>query len=240
MAAKRSTRSSKSKKEKAEKELEVLEELEDQDLDELDDEDLDDDSPSIFSNPKFIYGFIILAALIFVLWQVKSVFVAATVNNQPISRAKLVRELETRYGEQVLDTLITQKLVEQAANEQNITVTDEEINQQIEEIRTQVELQGSTLEDALAMQGQTEENLREGVRYSIMVEKLFEGQAQVTEEEVRAYYDQNQEFYGEETTYEDVSANIREQMVQQQLSGRFQQWLMERRDEATIRQFVNF
>lgn len=223
------------KKIKKEEEIEDIEEL---------DEELDEDSQegpkSIFSNPKVIYGFVVFAILAFAAWQVKGFFVAAIVNNSPISRVAFVKELEERYGEEILDSMITQKIIEQSADEQGIVVSDVEINEQIESIRSSIELQGTTLEDALALQGQTEENLRRGIKLSIMVEKIFEDQIQISDEDIRTFYEQNKQLYGEEATFEELSGGLRDQMVQQQLAGMFQTWLDNKKSEAVIHQFVNF
>ena len=231
MATKKSTKKSKKEKE----ELNDVEVLDDETLN-----DSDEDQKSFLSNPKVIYSFVALAIVGFILWQAKGLFMVATVNNSPISRVEFIKELENRFGEEVLDTLITQKIIEQEANEAGITVTDVEINEQMETIRSSVELQGTTLEDALALQGQSEENLRRGIRLSLIVEKLFEDQLQVSDEDVRAFYEQNQDLYGEEATFEQLQGTLKDQMVQQQLSGRFQEWIENKKAEATIHRFVNF
>lgn len=223
----------KSKQENEEKELQ--EEL-DEDIEEEDD---DEEGSGLFSNPKVIYSVIILAIVGFVLWQVKGYFVAAMVNNSPITRLELVKELESTYGAQILDTMITREIVIQAAEEQGITASEEEIDQQVAEIRGTIEQQGSTLEDELATRGQTEENLREGVRYTILVEKLFKDEIDISEEDVREYYEQNQELYGQ-ADFEDIQTQLREQMIQQQLSGQFNEWLQNQREQANVRRFVDF
>src|SRR5690554_6341594 len=126
---------------------------------------------SFFSNPKVIIGLIVVALLALAVWQMKSLFVAAMVNNEPITRLELLDELEKTYGSQVLDNMVSQKLVEQEAKNRGVSVSDEELNTRIDEIRGNIEQSGSSLEDALAMQGQTEDDLREGVRLSILIEK---------------------------------------------------------------------
>ncbi|NIP86107.1 MAG: peptidylprolyl isomerase [Planctomycetales bacterium] len=59
---------------------------------------------------------------------------AAVVNGQRITRAALGRECLQRYGEQVLEAVISRKLIELECRRHGITITTEEAQQEIEQI----------------------------------------------------------------------------------------------------------
>ena len=61
----------------------------------------------------------------------KNQFIVATVNYQPVSRFQLNRLLNERYGQMVLDELISQTLIKSLIKENNIEVTEADIEEEI-------------------------------------------------------------------------------------------------------------
>ena len=59
---------------------------------------------------------------------------AALVNNEPITREDLARECLVHYGEEVLESLVNRKLIQSACRERNITITDKEVEEEIDRI----------------------------------------------------------------------------------------------------------
>src|SRR3990167_10320737 len=115
-----------------------------------------------FRKPKPLFIIIgVVTLLVFVaLFFAKGFFVAATVNGSPVSRLSVIKELEKQGGKQALEAIINKKLIETELNKQKVTVTKEEVDAEIDKIKSQVISQGGTLEMALAQQGMTEEKLR--------------------------------------------------------------------------------
>ena len=108
--------------------------------------------------------------------------------SQPAADAALYR--------QVLETLVAQTLLLQEAKSGGFAVSDAEVEQRLSELRGRF----PTPEDfqkALASQGMTEEKLREEVRRDGGVQKLLESKVistvNVTEQQAKEFYDQNQE-----------------------------------------------
>ena len=104
---------------------------------------------------------VLLAVLAYVGMQQ---LVVATVNGVPVSRITLLKEMESQIGEQVLDSLITRQLILQEAKKQNIAVTDEEIDQEIEKLKEQFSASGQDFDELLKLQGMTMERVREEIR----------------------------------------------------------------------------
>ena len=107
---------------------------------------------------------------------------------------------------QVVPQLLAQNLSLSYAEENDITVSDEEVQAEIENtkqaVAEQAQQQGQEgdpeqlFQDALRQFGFTEESFRQEVQTGLTVQKVQEevtGGADPTEEEVRAYYDENKE-----------------------------------------------
>lgn len=112
---------------------------------------------------------------------------AATVNGDPITLARLEREIEIYEAGSlqpaadrealvgtVLETLIVDKLVEQAAAEMGLTVTDAEINEEIGLLEADAAAQGYSLADFFAVQGISQEEYPERMRTILLTQKVNE------------------------------------------------------------------
>jgi len=96
--------------------------------------------------------------------------------------------------EKVLDMLIDIKVQEQEAAKVGITVSDEEINAEIDKVRQNFDTE-QKLNEFLATQKMTIESLKDTTRKDILVTKLQEKltvDVKVTDDEVVAFYTQNQ------------------------------------------------
>jgi len=103
---------------------------------------------------------IILAALVYYY---KGLFIAATINGSPITRLAVIKELEKASGKQVLDSLITKKLINNEAIKKGISITSEEVDAEIKTIEDQIKAQGQTLEQALATKNMKLEDLKQQI-----------------------------------------------------------------------------
>jgi lambda repressor-like predicted transcriptional regulator len=179
---------------------------------------------------------IILVALLFA----KSWFIAATVNGSPITRLSLIRELEKQGGKQTLERIIDQKLIEAELNKKGISVSQEEVNGEIKSIEAQITSQGSTLPQALAMQGLTEEKLREQITIQKKIEKLLADKIVVTDEEIEAYMKDSETPLPKDIKLEDFKKEVSVQIKQQKLQQEAKKWISDLTTNAKIRYYVNY
>lgn len=143
---------------------------------------------------------------------------AAKVNGDTISMEELdkqVEQLKKQYpdmfegadGEgrlidfkqRLMDNLVNQKLVEQAAEEKGISVTDEEIDKQIEQLKSGFK-DDAQFESALKSANMTLDQLRQQIREQLLTQKLIESLAKDTkidEAELKSYYDKNKEQFAQ-------------------------------------------
>lgn len=185
-----------------------------------------------------IVSFIIaLAALGYIA---KGLFVAALVDGYPVTRLSVVRELEKQGGSQILDNLVTKRIILSEASSKGITVSEDDINKELKTIEDAVSAQGMTLDQALSMQNQKKEDLVEQIRIQKIVEKILGDKLSVTDKEIEEYFAANKDVYGAGAKLEDVKEEIRKDLIQSKLSSEYQTWIAGLKEKAKVLYFVNF
>jgi foldase protein PrsA len=184
------------------------------------------------------FAFIIAILLLLVsLFYFKNQFVAALVNGQPIWRLTLIRELEKQAGKQALDSLITRTLILQEAKKQKITVSKEEVDQEIKEIEDNLTQQGQDFARLLEVQGMTRNDLAEQIKIQKLIEKLVGKDIEVSDKEVDEYISQNKDLIPKDSEPEETKASVKEQLRQQKLSDKVTEWLDSLQQNAKINYF---
>ena len=174
------------------------------------------------------------------LFFAKGIFIAATVDGSPISRLSVIKELEKQGGKQALESIINKKLIENELNKQKITADKEEVDKEIKKIEAQVAGQGSTLASALAMQGMTEEKLREQITIQEKLKKVLADKIAVTDTEVDAYIKDNKMTPPKDMKLEDFRKQIRDQLTQQKFQQEAQKWVSSLIAGAKIKYYVKY
>ena len=182
---------------------------------------------------------IIIIALLALAYIFKGLFIAATVDGSPVSRLRVIERLEKVYGQSLLDSFINQKLVNTAALANNIEITTEEIDEEIKKIEEQLTAQGSTLNEALAMQNMTRANLQEEITFQKQLEQLVADKVTVTNEEIADYISA----YGleiPEDQQELADEQIRSELRNQKLNQEINTLLDNLKAEANIKYFIKY
>ena len=127
----------------------------------------------------------------------------ATVNDAKITEAQLDKLLYSQYGQSVLDALITNEIVEQEAEKLDIKLSEEEID---EEYKVYTESYGGeeALLTALEEMNMTKEDIRNDIRIYLLTLKVMEDYVDLTEEDVKAYFEENKDSFA---TPEQVEAS---------------------------------
>ena len=149
--------------------------------------------------------------------------VYATVGNEKITKADMdeemkatIQQLKQKYGDdyesnakikdqlkqmkvQYLNAMVNEKLMLQNASSLGVAPTDEELNEKVDEAVNQLKQQYSEdgqFEQVLDANGFTEETFREYQRKQILIEQVYQtmiADAEVTDEDVQTYYDENKD-----------------------------------------------
>lgn len=185
---------------------------------------------------------LILAIIIIIglLYSFRSVLVAATVNGTPISRISEIKEAEKQSGKQALNVLITKALVSQEAEKRKIVVSQDEIDSEVKKIQSNLEKQGQNLDQLLAAQGMTRNDLTDQIKLQKMVEKMVGQDVKVTDKEINDYIEQNKASIPENMKPDEVKVNVKKQLTQQKLNEKIQTFIESLQKKAKIDYLVKF
>lgn len=192
-------------------------------------------SSSLFSLKNILLGFVLIVVVL--LWKFKGVFIVALVNGQPVSRLYLNSQLRKRFGDQVLDNIISERLILAAAREKGIFITTAEIDQRIKEIEERLEGK-ATIEEALKAQGLTKEDFRRQIEIQLSIDKIFDNQASVSASDVDEYIEKNKQYYKNATDTVSLKEEVKNTLRQQKITELFDSWFAEIRKNAKINKFL--
>ena len=190
-------------------------------------------------NRRFLTVFLIIIFAL-ALYSLKNQFLVATVNGQPIWRLTLVRELEKDAGKRTLDALVAKTLVLQEAKKKDVVTSSEEINEELKKMEETLTKQGQNMDQLLAAQEMTRQDLTEQVRLQKLVEKLLGGEIEVTDQEVKDYFEKNKTLMPKDAKLEDFQEEIKGNLRQQKLSEKIQSWMKTLQENAKINYFLKF
>lgn len=184
----------------------------------------------------------LVKALIFLLilalaYLIKDEVIVASVNGKPITRIALIRNLEKQNAASTLENMTLQMLVEQQLKKEGVKVSDEEMEAELKKIEEQLTAQGQNLDDLLKAQGLTRAAVKEQLALSKGMEILLADKVAVSAEEVTAYFEENKELLGKDLKFEDIKADIENQLKQQKLATEQQKWFAELKKNAKINYF---
>ncbi len=112
----------------------------------------------------------------------------AVVNGKPITEADFQREVEHSWARQILESMITDRLIWDEAARRGITVTRAEVDDAIAKFRSNYP-NTEAFEESLRERGISPAVFRQEVHLKILTDKLLQSSVKVTDEEARAYYD---------------------------------------------------
>ena len=195
------------------------------------------------SSKKFVllvFFLLLLTALGLWIYSHLDWFVVATVNGKPIWRTELIKELEKRSGKQTASFLLSKALVYQEAKNKGINVSENEIKDLFNKYDEQFKTQGTSLKDALSLQGITEDSYKEELKYELTVRKLLADKIAVTDDEIKEYYDKNKGQFGKDQTLDAVKETIKQVLSDQKLSFNYQTLIQDLESKAKVKRFFNF
>lgn len=194
-------------------------------------------SVKISTKTAIIAGFVLI--ILTLVYALKSHLIAVVVDGSPISRISIIRKLEKTSGKNLLDSMITEKLIQNEAKARNILVSNDEINEKIKQIENQVVSQGNTLEKVLALEGMSIDDLKRQITIQKDVEKLLADKINVTDEEVTKYIADNKITVPKEQEASLIE-QIKDQLKGQKLNSEAKTLVDGLKAKAKIRYFVNY
>lgn len=139
--------------------------------------------------------------------------VVATVNGEKITKNTLYNNMVKLSGTNALNSLINEKLVSQKLKEAGLSITDEDIQAELDRI---IKDFGSEEEFAMMLEyyyGIPLDVYKQEIRVQAMLRKLLEPQTNVTDEEISQYYEENKDQFveGEQVRASHILVKTREE-----------------------------
>ncbi len=178
--------------------------------------------------------------------------VIATVRGHPIyleeARARLraltsfhsARAQDVEWGSLVLRSLADEVLLELAAADMAITVSEQDVERQLTRLRSRFSSEEG-FERWLEAQGMDEGELRRRIRQQILTARIFErvtAGVTVPPERVRAHYERYRDEYpgptGEPLPFYAVRSEIREELLRRAKERAYARWLEAERARAEV------
>jgi len=158
----------------------------------------------------------------------------AQMSGQEIDQEQLKKELA--------ESMIDQELLIQEANHRDFVATDDEIETMINDLVEMNDLESEqALFDLFAEQGMSEEQVKEELSVQIKLGQLVDDEAKditVSQEEIQDMYDELVAMYEdteeEVPDYDDIEADLEEQMITQEKNEIIFELIEQLRDNAEI------
>jgi hypothetical protein len=179
-------------------------------------------------------GLLLIAGL--VLITNKSLLVVATVNGQPIFRWELSKVLMDQFGKQMVDAMVTERLIANAAKQANVVITQKDIDAKEQDI---VKSFGGkvTVDELLKFQGMTKASFDSQIKTQLIVSKIVGKDITVTDADVTAYIEKNKETMTA-TDEATLKSDAKTAVFNQKVSEKVQPWFTNIRTKANVQTFI--
>lgn len=175
------------------------------------------------------YILVAVLGLLLLLGVASRYMVVAWVDKKPITKFELYGNLDKRYGKDMREELIVEKLLDNEASKRNVKVSEAEINQEAKKIEDQ-QGGGDKLDQILQAQGISRDDFRKIVRLQLLRQKIFGQDVSVADDEVNKYIEDNKSSFvasdSSELKIDDkLKASVKDQLLQQKVNLAFNTWL---------------
>ncbi|KFI02193.1 peptidyl-prolyl cis-trans isomerase [Bacillus spizizenii] len=118
----------------------------------------------------------------------------ATIGGKSVTREEWLKEMEDRYGKSTLEDMINVRVVEQLAKKNNLKVSKNEIDREFLLVKA---VNNSFYED----EHTTEKEWKDQIRYNILLEELLTRDIDISNKELKSFYNKNKELYQFDDSY---------------------------------------
>ncbi len=188
----------------------------------------------------FVFFTLFVLVLGFLAYLNAGLFLVALVNNKPVWRTELIKQLEKQGGKQVTDMLVNKLLIYQEASKKGVSVSEQDVEAEYKKLEDQFKSQGTSLQDVMALQGLKESDLKEELEFSLLLKKLLADKVAVSDDEAKDYFNKNKEMFEKGKTFDELKEQIKSFLSNQKMSQSYQSFLEELKSSSKIRYFVNF
>lgn len=173
---------------------------------------------------KILIG-VLLVFLVALSIYKKHWFVAAFVNNKPITTLELVIKLYGSYKAQALEGIVSERIVLDEARKRGVLPTVAEVDAKYGEL---VDRFGGEVAFAglLEQQGQKRATVRDQIKVQLAMEKMYSSEVSVSDGELKQFVDDNKQFLqASDSATQKVEAEkvLRQRKLSEIFSGKFEE-----------------
>lgn len=187
-------------------------------------------------NNKIILGGLIVVGIALLTYKFGPWLVPTVVDGKPITRMALWNRMEQSYGEQVLDDMTNEIILDKAIEKSGVTVERAKIDSELANLETQFESVGG-LDAALSQRGLTKTDLEKQVKTQLAVEQILAGKVVPSEDEVKKEFEENKETLYKDKSFDEVKSGIETTLKEAKLRDAFLAWFAEVKKEAQVKTF---
>jgi foldase protein PrsA len=118
--------------------------------------------------------------------------VVASVNGETITKDELYDEMVKQGGQQTLDSIIMNRIIDMEAKKHNIEISEEDVEKEIDKAAEQYGGR-EIFEQMMAMYGYKIEDMKDDMRLNLKVKALVGPSISILEEEMKEYFEANKE-----------------------------------------------
>ncbi|UTX05313.1 peptidyl-prolyl cis-trans isomerase [Bacillus inaquosorum] len=118
----------------------------------------------------------------------------ATIGGKSVTREEWLKEMEDQYGKSTLEDMINVRVVQQLAKKNDLKVSKSEIDREFLLIKA---VNNSFYED----EHTTEKEWKDQIRYNILLEELLTRDIDISNSEMKSFYNKNKELYQFDDSY---------------------------------------
>lgn len=174
---------------------------------------------------KWLWVVVIVGGIVAWWAKTKTWPIVAVVAGKPLTRYEVEQALYKQGGEGMVDSLITQRLIEAELDKKGVQIEESDLDARIEEMRATVP-EGRTLEEELSGRGYSLEHVKKLVSLQMRLNKAVEPSASVSAEEITQYVKDNVKFLTGKTD-EERKTEAGTILKQDKLSAAIESWVTE-------------
>ncbi len=164
----------------------------------------------------------------------------ARIDGEKITQEDLYKSMIKQDGQQALQGLIAQKIVDLEAKKNNIIVTPAAIQEKIKDYQDAYGGEQGLL-SALQSSNITMDDLKSNIDMSLKVTGILLPQITISDEEIAKYFTDNKASIApdvKDPKLEDYKAKIKEYILEQKVQSKYDSWLQERETAYNVETLI--
>ncbi len=174
----------------------------------------------------------VIAVIALLGYRYKNLLTPAVVNGEPIYIWEYASALNSQFGSDQLNAMATEKVIDQEVSKANVSVSNDEIDKELNEIDKQASASGGVQAIAEA-QNMTIDEFKERIKLQLSVKKILQDKITVSDQEINESFTKNKDFY-KSVSEAEAKETIKKQLEEQKFQTEASSWLSGIRESAKI------